>query len=137
MPLDCGANRSSRKTAIAVLQQYQGLLEGAHELHALYHNRLIQYIIFSFIASHTLTRVAAAPRQCQARNLPADNIFCKVCTVIQPATPSPDFFALMGLPRAFDLEPRRLEAAFKALQRSLHPDKYSTAEQARGGRAAR
>ena len=39
---------------------------------------------------------------------------------------SNDAFALLGLPREYDLDPEALAASFKAQQRLLHPDKFST-----------
>ena len=40
----------------------------------------------------------------------------------RPAPPDP--FSLLGLPRSFDVDPRALEASYRALQAQLHPDKH-------------
>lgn len=43
-----------------------------------------------------------------------------------------DFFAFLGLPVAFDLDPEALENNYRTLQKTLHPDKFSmSAEQER------
>ncbi|HEX20252.1 MAG TPA: Fe-S protein assembly co-chaperone HscB [Acidiferrobacteraceae bacterium] len=36
-----------------------------------------------------------------------------------------DFFAFLGLPIAFDLDPEALEDNYRTLQKHLHPDKFS------------
>ena len=36
----------------------------------------------------------------------------------------PDPFSLLGLPRSFDVDPKALEASYRALQAKLHPDKH-------------
>lgn len=42
-----------------------------------------------------------------------------------PYRPSlPDPFSLLGLPRSFDVDPKALEASYRALQAQLHPDKH-------------
>lgn len=38
--------------------------------------------------------------------------------------PPPDPFSLLGLPRSFDVDPKALEASYRALQAQLHPDKH-------------
>jgi molecular chaperone HscB len=43
---------------------------------------------------------------------------------------SQDYFALFGLPRRFRFERAQLDAAFHALQRDIHPDRYATAGEA-------
>ena len=40
---------------------------------------------------------------------------------------SSDAFALLGLPKAFDLDPKTIEDAFFAKSKELHPDRFATA----------
>jgi len=40
---------------------------------------------------------------------------------------SSDAFALLGLPKAFDLDPKLIEEAFFAKTKELHPDRFATA----------
>jgi len=40
---------------------------------------------------------------------------------------SQDYFALFGLPPRYRFDPERLEAAYHALQRAVHPDRYAAA----------
>ena len=42
----------------------------------------------------------------------------------RPRPPPPDPFSLLGLPRSFDVDPKALEASYRALQAQLHPDKH-------------
>jgi molecular chaperone HscB len=43
---------------------------------------------------------------------------------------SQDYFALFGLPRRFRFDGAQLDAAFRALQRDIHPDRYASAGEA-------
>jgi molecular chaperone HscB len=40
---------------------------------------------------------------------------------------SQDYFALFGLPPRYRFDPEQLDAAYRALQRAVHPDRYATA----------
>lgn len=40
---------------------------------------------------------------------------------------SQDYFALFGLPPRYRFDPEKLDAAYRALQRSVHPDRYAAA----------
>jgi molecular chaperone HscB len=40
---------------------------------------------------------------------------------------SQDYFALFGLPRRFRFDGAQLDAAYRALQRGVHPDRYAAA----------
>lgn len=51
--------------------------------------------------------------------------FCPSCAVIQTAPRSPDPFALLGLPRRFDLDRPSLEGRLRDLSRRLHPDRFA------------
>lgn len=41
-----------------------------------------------------------------------------------------DYFALFGLPPRYHFDPEKLDAAYHALQRSVHPDRYAAAGEA-------
>jgi molecular chaperone HscB len=43
---------------------------------------------------------------------------------------SQDYFALFGLPRRYRFDPEKLHAAYHALQREVHPDRYAAADEA-------
>lgn len=49
---------------------------------------------------------------------------------MQPAGQGSDFFALLGVPATFDVDPALLEAHYKARQKWVHPDLFSTASKA-------
>jgi molecular chaperone HscB len=40
---------------------------------------------------------------------------------------SQDYFALFGLPPRYRFDPEKLDAAYRALQRAVHPDRYAAA----------
>jgi molecular chaperone HscB len=43
---------------------------------------------------------------------------------------SQDYFALFGLPRRYRFDSAQLDAAYRALQRGIHPDRYAAAGEA-------
>ena len=43
---------------------------------------------------------------------------------------SQDYFTLFGLPRRFRFDGDKLDAAFRSLQRDIHPDRYASATEA-------
>ena len=43
---------------------------------------------------------------------------------------SQDYFTLFGLPRRFRFDGDKLDAAFRALQRDIHPDRFASATEA-------
>lgn len=43
---------------------------------------------------------------------------------------SQDYFALFGLPASYRCDPARLDAAYRALQTEVHPDRYAAADEA-------
>src|SRR2546427_3416963 len=55
---------------------------------------------------------------------------CPSCGKVQPP-PAPegvvDRFAVMGLPRSYELDERALEDTFRSLSRKLHPDRFARA----------
>jgi molecular chaperone HscB len=50
------------------------------------------------------------------------------CGALQPPAPGADHFAVLGLPRAYALDPAALEARFRELSRQVHPDRFARAE---------
>jgi molecular chaperone HscB len=56
-------------------------------------------------------------------------VVCDFCHSLNPTSAMTDYFALLGLPRRFDLEPADIRAKFLALSRHTHPD-YHTGESA-------
>ncbi|XP_070619533.1 LOW QUALITY PROTEIN: iron-sulfur cluster co-chaperone protein HscB [Erythrolamprus reginae] len=59
--------------------------------------------------------------------------FCPSCRALQPPEPRADLFGVLGCPRGFSLDVARLRQRFLALQRSLHPDRFSHRPQAERG----
>src|SRR5207237_9329058 len=63
---------------------------------------------------------------CGASRAPTDAL-CHGCGKVQPPPPPQgvlDKFAVLGLPRAYELDERALEETFRALSRKLHPDRF-------------
>ena len=50
---------------------------------------------------------------------------CPACGKVQPPGAAPDKFALLGLPRAFELDLAQAEDRYRALSRKLHPDRFA------------
>ena len=66
---------------------------------------------------------------CGAARAPSDAL-CAKCGKVQPPPPPRgvlDKFAVLGFPRAYDLDERALEESFRALSRKLHPDRFARA----------
>uniref|UniRef100_A0A8C6XGH4 HscB mitochondrial iron-sulfur cluster cochaperone n=1 Tax=Naja naja TaxID=35670 RepID=A0A8C6XGH4_NAJNA len=59
--------------------------------------------------------------------------FCPSCRALQPPEPRADLFGVLGCPRGFSLDLALLRQRFLALQRSLHPDRFSRRAQAERG----
>jgi hypothetical protein len=57
--------------------------------------------------------------------------FCGACRGILPPDAAHDHFALLSSPRAVDLPPPTLEAAYKSAAKALHPDKFWARPEAR------
>jgi len=56
---------------------------------------------------------------------------CAACGAPQPVSTDgarPDHFAVLGVPRAYDLDLTALEARYKDLSRKLHPDRFARAD---------
>ncbi len=63
-----------------------------------------------------------------------DAPLCEACGKVQPVPPhrpgearTSDKFAMLALPRSFDLDDEALSTAFRALSRKLHPDRFARA----------
>ncbi len=54
-------------------------------------------------------------------------IVCEGCQTLYPLPKSVDFFALLGLERTYDLEPKSLDERFLSVSRHVHPDFFSGA----------
>ena len=70
---------------------------------------------------------------CGAARAP-DAPLCPACGKVQPVPPNKagetrvaDKFAMLGFPRAFDLDAEKLAEQFRALSRKLHPDRFARA----------
>jgi molecular chaperone HscB len=54
--------------------------------------------------------------------------FCAACKAILPPDAGVDRFAVLGLPRKFELDLGAAETAYKDLSRQLHPDRFAKAD---------
>jgi molecular chaperone HscB len=65
---------------------------------------------------------------CGAARAPADAL-CPSCGKVQPPAPNAakDKFAILGLPRSFELDEGALDERFRTLSRKLHPDRFARA----------
>ena len=70
---------------------------------------------------------------CGAQRAPSDAL-CPACGKVQPPPPRRvgeplvvDKFAILGVPRTFELELASLEAVFRSQSRKLHPDRFARA----------
>jgi molecular chaperone HscB len=79
---------------------------------------------------------SAVPVKCWScgEERPADAPLCAACGKVQPAAPHrpgetrvADKFAMLGVPRQFELDEGALAEAFRALSRKLHPDRFARA----------
>ncbi|MBF0624459.1 MAG: Fe-S protein assembly co-chaperone HscB [Magnetococcales bacterium] len=69
----------------------------------------------------------SAARACWSCKGPAgDAAFCVVCGVLQPPDSGADLFAVLGLPRGFDLDRPVLEESYRQAQQRFHPDRFAT-----------
>ena len=60
-----------------------------------------------------------------------DGALCGACAAPQPVSTHgarADHFAVLGVPRAYDLDVASVEAKYKELSRKLHPDRYAKAD---------
>ncbi len=54
--------------------------------------------------------------------------FCAACKALLPPDARLDRFAVLGLPRKFQVDLGAAEAAYKELSRQLHPDRFAKAD---------
>src|SRR5262245_5185688 len=54
-------------------------------------------------------------------------LFCG-CGALAAPRPGLDHFAVLGVPRRYDLDPAELEKRYKDLTRKLHPDRFARAD---------
>jgi molecular chaperone HscB len=52
---------------------------------------------------------------------------CVSCGTIQPPSPDPDLFALLGLRRTFRIDLEELDHRFRETSRLVHPDRFAKA----------
>ena len=50
---------------------------------------------------------------------------CVGCGALQPPPPSNDPYAVLGLDRAFHIEPSAIDDAWRAVSRKVHPDRWA------------
>jgi molecular chaperone HscB len=55
-------------------------------------------------------------------------LVCASCGAIRPLPPGIDLFAVLGLPRRLALDPADLERRYLDASRSVHPDRFQTAD---------
>lgn len=53
---------------------------------------------------------------------------CAGCGVLQPPPARPDLFGVLGLPRCYQLDPARIDAAWRLRSRDTHPDRFARAQ---------
>jgi molecular chaperone HscB len=66
--------------------------------------------------------------KCGSKICDGCSIFCgsPTCGSIQKLDPkSCNYFCLLGVPEAFDIDSKKLESEYKNLQKLLHPDKFT------------
>lgn len=52
-------------------------------------------------------------------------IVCDGCSTLYPVPKTADHFMLLGVERVFNLDEEKLRTSFRALSRSIHPDRFS------------
>lgn len=52
-------------------------------------------------------------------------IVCDGCRSLYPPPPWADYFALLGLPRTYAIDVKKLRSAFRGIARGIHPDRFS------------
>ena len=56
---------------------------------------------------------------------PVQGPVCVGCGAIQPPRPGLDLFAVLGLPRRWSTAPKDVSAAWRAVSRKVHPDRFA------------
>lgn len=54
----------------------------------------------------------------------ASPIVCDGCNTLYPVPKAADYFVVLGVERVFDLDLIKLRAAFRAISRNIHPDRF-------------
>ena len=62
---------------------------------------------------------------CYSCREPVQGPVCVGCGALQPPPPQPDPYTLLALPRRYHLDLPELEAAYRALARKVHPDRFT------------
>lgn len=81
--------------------------------------------------SNILTRFGLCPAMvrmmsvCWNCNESNGQLFCEKCKVLQKPDKAKNYFEIIDLREAYDLDEVGLAKKFKDLQRQLHPDKFS------------
>jgi molecular chaperone HscB len=57
-----------------------------------------------------------------------DGMLCVHCKAVQPVDPKSDFFRVLGIPTAFNLDSEDLEKRYKELTKILHPDRFARSD---------
>ncbi|MEL6343865.1 MAG: iron-sulfur cluster co-chaperone HscB C-terminal domain-containing protein [Myxococcota bacterium] len=73
----------------------------------------------------TIERAHSIKHTCWRCKEPVGGPVCASCGAIQPPPPGADFFALFGLTRRHSLDLSAVEAAYRALSRQVHPDRFA------------
>lgn len=69
----------------------------------------------------------AVPTKCsRCDRLMAEVSVCDYCHWLNPAATGADYFALLGLPREFDLSEEQIRGKFLAVSRHAHPDLHAS-----------
>lgn len=55
----------------------------------------------------------------------ASPIVCSGCHALYPIPKTADYFELLGMERAYRIDEAKLTAAFRAITRNIHPDRFS------------
>ncbi len=55
-------------------------------------------------------------------------VLCASCGAVQPPDPNADYFAVLGIPRAFPVDVADLERRYKETTKTLHPDRFARAD---------
>lgn len=65
--------------------------------------------------------------KCGTEN-PNEKLFCEApkCGVVLPISQETNLFDTFGLPHTYEIDIAKLDSAYKALQKQLHPDKFAT-----------
>ena len=62
---------------------------------------------------------------------------CDACGALNRSAAAPDPFALLGLAKAFDMDPAALNSTYRAIARRIHPDRFTNSDDPTRALAAR